>query len=593
MFKSLAICSLISVSVLAQKTNYITQLTNKPFGDPREFVWTRTVGSGLTGSLSSAGNNTLTFTNCPYGIMGNAEDMWVRIYSGSGTEEAAKIIGGTCTGTGPSGTLIINTANAHTGSWKIGTAYAGMREAQNLLTSKWVHVIPGTYNWYAPFYPRDGSGLICGAANADGSPTPTCFVSFKHNSLAAVVGITNDFVIKGFAFQHDAAAGTPTSTNHGIVTTTIGGKKAFGYRLEDLSFRGFGGNGVDLEGGSLGYLNNVQSTNNEGDCFVSRQAQGYWFNVTGIGCKGDSFKLTAASGPAGTNPFITNLHSFSSGGWGVNILHSNVYIQGCYLNNESLGNMRVAASAIGSDNHLISNCIMEWAGDNSFAPATGYTKNLTAPSLKLETGGGGIQFSNISIMGPNGNGIELAGSEFSFSNLKVYSQGRGAQPNFLYSILQTAGANNKFSNVVGSAVKITGGGGTILTNSSFAHDSATISPLEITAGTHFMIANNFFSQAGTAPAFKVATGVTLLEGHNLISGTVDNKGLEEATSKPTVPQKILALTHAQVMALVNPTQGDIYICVGCTVGSNPCTAGGNNVLAVFIAPSFSCQSATF
>ena len=147
---ALAICS--TQILLGQKTNYVSQISNKPVADAREFVWSRTNGSGVSGDLGSAGTKTINLSSCPFGINGTNPNHYVRIFDGIGTAEVVKIIGGTCiSGSTSGGTLIFITANAHTGSWKIGTATVGIQEAAfSASTPHLVFLAKGTHILYAP-----------------------------------------------------------------------------------------------------------------------------------------------------------------------------------------------------------------------------------------------------------------------------------------------------------------------------------------------------------------------------------------------------------------------------------------------------------
>ena len=139
----------------AQKINYVNQVQNKPVIDSREFNWTRTSGSGVSGSLNSTGGNILTFNPCPLGVNGTNPDQYIYISGGAGTAEVIKINGGTCTSGANNGTLAFTTANSHSGSWKIGSATIGLREALwSCTTSCTIQIPAGSYTMYAPWKRR-------------------------------------------------------------------------------------------------------------------------------------------------------------------------------------------------------------------------------------------------------------------------------------------------------------------------------------------------------------------------------------------------------------------------------------------------------
>jgi hypothetical protein len=75
------------------------------------------------------GANAIQLTPVPEGVNGSDTGHYVYISSGTGTPEAALIVGGSATAGSPSGTLIIQCANTHSGSWTIGSASAGIAEA--------------------------------------------------------------------------------------------------------------------------------------------------------------------------------------------------------------------------------------------------------------------------------------------------------------------------------------------------------------------------------------------------------------------------------------------------------------------------------
>jgi hypothetical protein len=89
-----------------------------------DFAWS----ASATGDLSAPGAKTVTLNACPAGVSGGEPDYWVYL-SGTGTAEAARIIGGTCAGNGAAGTLQFTTANSHPAGYTIGSASGGLQEA--------------------------------------------------------------------------------------------------------------------------------------------------------------------------------------------------------------------------------------------------------------------------------------------------------------------------------------------------------------------------------------------------------------------------------------------------------------------------------
>ncbi len=80
------------------------------------------------GSLS-IGSNTISMAPCPYLYTGN----YVYVSGGTGTAEASIITGGTCTPGASSGTLIVTSANTHSGAWTISSASGGIEETLNYI----------------------------------------------------------------------------------------------------------------------------------------------------------------------------------------------------------------------------------------------------------------------------------------------------------------------------------------------------------------------------------------------------------------------------------------------------------------------------
>ena len=115
------------------------------------FNFSTTKNSGVTGDLSVAGNNILSFSACPMGVNGSSTSHYVYVSGGTGTAEAALIAGGSCL-PGLSGTLIISTANTHTGTWTIASATAGIQEALNQSANSGMNIIipPGIHTVNAP-----------------------------------------------------------------------------------------------------------------------------------------------------------------------------------------------------------------------------------------------------------------------------------------------------------------------------------------------------------------------------------------------------------------------------------------------------------
>jgi len=89
-----------------------------------DFSWSQS----NVADLSTAGAKTLTLATCPPGVTGSEAQYYVYI-AGTGTAEAVRVTGGTCSGSGQGGTLQFTTANPHTAGYTIGSASSGLQEA--------------------------------------------------------------------------------------------------------------------------------------------------------------------------------------------------------------------------------------------------------------------------------------------------------------------------------------------------------------------------------------------------------------------------------------------------------------------------------
>ncbi len=126
------IAALAVLPICAQTVDYVTQIGRKPAYDIREYAFSRVIGSRVTGSLSTSGANTLTFTSCPKGVSGADANHYLYVSGGTGTAESVLITSGTCaSGAIAGGTVAFTTVNIHTGAWAIGTATSGIQEALN------------------------------------------------------------------------------------------------------------------------------------------------------------------------------------------------------------------------------------------------------------------------------------------------------------------------------------------------------------------------------------------------------------------------------------------------------------------------------
>jgi hypothetical protein len=76
-----------------------------------------------------AGANQFTLAPVPPGVNATDVNHYLYVSGGTGTAEAAKIVGGTAVAGSPSGTVILQCANAHSGTWTVASATGGIQEA--------------------------------------------------------------------------------------------------------------------------------------------------------------------------------------------------------------------------------------------------------------------------------------------------------------------------------------------------------------------------------------------------------------------------------------------------------------------------------
>lgn len=151
----LACCAAVCLHAQQYGTDYVSQVENKPALDPRQFQFTYVSGGFVTGDLSTPGSNTLTLAVGPLGVSGTDANHYLYVSGGTGTAEAVLITGGTCTPGATACTLIITTANAHTGAWTLGSATSGIAEvvAFAVANGNQAAALPaGSFTMHAPVY---------------------------------------------------------------------------------------------------------------------------------------------------------------------------------------------------------------------------------------------------------------------------------------------------------------------------------------------------------------------------------------------------------------------------------------------------------
>lgn len=116
------------------------------------------------GSLN-AGNNAVLMVPVPAGVNGSDTGHYLYVSGGTGTAEPCLITGGSGTSGQPSGQIIINCGNTHTGAWGITSATVGICEGLNALTSHIgrVTLSAGSFSMHAPV-PMLSNQAVTGAS---------------------------------------------------------------------------------------------------------------------------------------------------------------------------------------------------------------------------------------------------------------------------------------------------------------------------------------------------------------------------------------------------------------------------------------------
>jgi hypothetical protein len=124
----------------------LSNLTGSTAIVSRNYAWVAQPGGSLV-----VGNNQITLTPVPRGVNGSNQHHYVWVTGGTGAAEACLITGGTAVSGNPTGTLIINCANTHSGPWSVGTATAGIQEAVHVAgnSGQPVHIPEGDNQVYA------------------------------------------------------------------------------------------------------------------------------------------------------------------------------------------------------------------------------------------------------------------------------------------------------------------------------------------------------------------------------------------------------------------------------------------------------------
>ena len=130
------------------------------------------------------GNNSITLAPVPPGVNGSDQNHWLYVSGGTGTAEAVKITGGSAVAGAPSGQLIIQCANNHSGAWTISSASDGIMEAIIAGGSQGVVNLPlGVSNLYATL-------VVPTTVSLRGQSTTTDLGVSKNTGLVCAAGVS-------------------------------------------------------------------------------------------------------------------------------------------------------------------------------------------------------------------------------------------------------------------------------------------------------------------------------------------------------------------------------------------------------------------
>jgi hypothetical protein len=502
--------------------NTTTRFASLPQVSASDYTFTISPSSSLTGGIS----NTVTMAFSPLGIAGTDVNHYVYISGGTGTAEAAKITGGTCTsGEQATCTIIFTPANNHSGAYTITSPTAGMQEAHNANPGACILTGAGTLQVYAPVW-SNGNLCVQGAL-----PNGTIIDSNSTNT--SVFDIQNDwFYLSGLKLVQ---VGSATTGAYGVYTAGAGSSASVanannGY-LERMWFYGFYKD-IKTDGGAGSInLDNLYANNAVSDGIESDETQGYWHAVvmTQNGGNGITFGLPSSGGGGGAPAFIGGIDGYNNHGWCIHAVTSFV-VSGNYnfCNNDYDGEVYIGFAGI--DLGAIVDMALQYAGDT-----VSWGTNTSAPALEIDTGVTYFSVNNIQIFAPEGNCITVNGSTavIGIKNVTCLGPGVGAQSGNLFALLtaSTSTDNQIIGNFFGGPVK-TGGTGSQISDNIFSTNSATLPSLEVASGTSISIIGNQINQAGAAAALLVDAGVTYAATSNLYSGTVTNNGSAAANHWP-------------------------------------------------------------
>lgn len=249
-------------------------------------------GPQTPGVPLAPGNNVITLAPVPTGVNGSGVGHYLWISGGTGIAEAVPITGGTAVSGAPSGTVIINCANAHSGAWTIASATGGLQEAANTAAGGSTIIISQDIALYANVA-ANGKHLTVQKFPGAAITNPTYFNIFGNHNAWGVTANDERITTDGFSIaagcaipsitfldaSNTAAGAIFQSTNDSIPQST--GRHTLWVQQD---FMGTSGTPVAIRGTLMAPYN----TSSFGEAAVAGYAYLGWSatNVAGSGTEG-------------------------------------------------------------------------------------------------------------------------------------------------------------------------------------------------------------------------------------------------------------------------------------------------------------------
>lgn len=189
----------------------------------------------VIGGSISAGLQTITIAPVPRGVNGGNIGQMLWISGGTGTPEAVPIVGGGAMAGAASGTLFLQLANAHSGSWTIESASDGIQEAIiDAGPGKLIFIPSGAYSIRGQVVTPHDNQSIQGAGR---DQTVLTVANGSNTARVFRTGSSQNITLGGIGFEGNFVNQTHPS---GVLNTCIDGTSSRGLRIMDCRFHGFG-----------------------------------------------------------------------------------------------------------------------------------------------------------------------------------------------------------------------------------------------------------------------------------------------------------------------------------------------------------------